>query len=47
MAYNGYEMCRTGALSNWRAVFDCTEPNSWGYSGIYLCLGMSIIGAGM
>ena len=40
-------VCETKDYAGWADVFDCTEPNSWAYTGILLCLGLSIIGAGL
>ena len=39
--------CDQQLYTGWTDVFECTDPYSWAYSGIYLCLGLSIIGAGM
>ena len=31
----------------WKDIFDCTDPNSWFAVGIFVCMGFSILGAGM
>ena len=32
---------------NYSEMFNCTDPNSWAYAGIFLCMGFSILGAGL
>ena len=41
------DVCITKAYAGWGDMFNCTEPNSWAFSGIFLCLGFSIAGAGL
>lgn len=38
-------VCYNGNYTGWKDMFYCTNPTSWGYMGVALALGLSIIGA--
>merc|ERR1711934_706210 len=47
MSSTMFKKCQAGEYRTWSEIFDCTDPNSWAYSGIYIALSFSIIGAGL
>ena len=40
-------ICLANNYSGWGDLFNCTDPNSWYSAGLFLCMGFSIMGAGL
>lgn len=39
------KICDPTYLKGFKEIWDCTDPNSWGYYGIVIALTFSIMGA--